>query len=292
MRKSHKPIRKAVLPAAGLGTRFLPATKASPKEMLPLVDKPLIQCVVEEAVACGITDIIIVTGRGKRAIEDHFDVSFELEAALRNKGKDKDLKSVHDIAEMANFCYVRQPEALGLGHAVGCARNLIGDEPFAVLLADDVIHSSHSALAQMMKVYEEYGTSVIGLQKVPRADVVNYGVIASEPVKEGLHRVVDMVEKPQPKDAPSDLSVIGRYILDPAIFDALERIPKGAGGELQLTDALRLMLAGRVVHGVELTGERYDVGSKLGFLMATVALGLDSPELGAAFRKYLKGLKL
>ncbi len=289
---AQKPIRKAVLPAAGLGTRFLPATKASPKEMLPLVDKPLIQYVVEEAVACGITDIIIVTGRGKRAIEDHFDISFELEATLRDKGKDQLLEDVHRISGLANFCYLRQPEALGLGHAVACARSLVGDEPFAVLLADDIIHHNTSALAQMMKVYDEFGTSVIGLQQVPLEDVVNYGVITPEAVREGLHRVVDLVEKPQPDEAPSNLSVIGRYILDPAIFDSLAAIEKGAGGELQLTDALKLMLQGRVVHGVELEGARYDAGSKLGFLMATTALGLDSPELGEPYRAYLKSLDL
>jgi UTP--glucose-1-phosphate uridylyltransferase len=288
---SHKRIRKAVLPAAGLGTRFLPASKASPKEMLPLVDKPLIQYVVEEAVACGITDIIIVTGRGKRAIEDHFDVSFELEASLKDKGKDDILRDVRAISDMANFWYVRQSEARGLGHAVGCARTMVGDEPFAVLLADDVIHAQRPALAQMMDVYNEFGTSVIGLQAVPKSEVVHYGVIASEPVRPGLHRVVDMVEKPQPADAPSNLSVIGRYILDPAIFTALDEITEGAGGELQLTDALKLMLRGRVIHGLELQGERFDAGSKLGFLMATVALGMDSPELGPAFRAFLKELK-
>lgn len=289
---SFKPIRKAVLPAAGLGTRFLPATKASPKEMLPLVDKPLVQYVVEEAVACGITDIIIVTGRGKRAIEDHFDVSFELEALLQHKGKDKTLEAVREISEMANFAYIRQPEALGLGHAVGCARSLVGDEPFAVLLADDIIHHSTTALAQMMEVYNKYGTSVIGLQQVPEADVVNYGVITPQTVEKGLHRVTDLVEKPKPADAPSNLSVIGRYILDPAIFEALDQIEKGAGGELQLTDAIRLMLQGRVVHGLELAGARYDAGSKLGFLQATVALAMESKELGDPFRAFLKDLKL
>jgi UTP--glucose-1-phosphate uridylyltransferase len=289
---SYKPIRKAVLPAAGLGTRFLPATKASPKEMLSLVDKPLIQYVVEEAVDCGITDIIIVTGRGKRAIEDHFDVSFELEVTLKDKGKDDILRDVRAISEMANFWYVRQPEARGLGHAVACARSMVGDEPFAVLLADDVIHGPRTALAQMMDVYREFGTSVIGLQPVPPEEVVRYGVIRPEPVREGLHRVVDLVEKPQPADAPSNLSVIGRYILDPAIFAALDGITEGAGGELQLTDALKLMLKGRVIHGLELEGARYDAGDKLGFLTATVALGLDSPELGPAFRAFLKDLKL
>jgi UTP--glucose-1-phosphate uridylyltransferase len=289
---SFKPIRKAVLPAAGLGTRFLPASKASPKEMLPLVDKPLIQYVVEEAVGCGITDIIIVTGRGKRAIEDHFDVSFELEVTLKDKGKDAILRDVRAISDMANFWYVRQPEARGLGHAVACARNMVGDEPFAVLLADDVIHAPKPALAQMMEVYQEFGTSVIGLQPVPPAEVVRYGVIASEPERPGLHRVVDLVEKPQPADAPSNLSVIGRYILDPAIFGALDEITEGAGGELQLTDALKMMLRGRVIHGLELEGQRFDAGSKLGFLMATVALGMDSPELGPAFRAFLRDLKL
>ena len=289
---SAKPIRKAVLPAAGLGTRFLPATKSSPKEMLPLVDKPLIQYVVEEAVACGITDIIIVTGRGKRAIEDHFDVSFELEVLLRDKGKDHVLKEVRSISEMANFSYVRQSEALGLGHAVNCARNLVGDEPFAVLLADDIIHHHPTALEQMMEVYRETGSSVIGLQSVPPEDVVKYGIIEEQLVGKGLHRVTNMVEKPQPEDAPSNLSVIGRYILHPAIFSCLDRISAGAGGELQLTDALKMLLTTHQIHGLELAGTRYDAGSKLGFLKATVALGLDSPELGESFRSYLKGLDL
>ncbi|MBI5137880.1 MAG: UTP--glucose-1-phosphate uridylyltransferase GalU [Nitrospirae bacterium] len=289
---SIKPIRKAVLPAAGLGTRFLPATKASPKEMLPLVDKPLIQYVVEEAVACGITDIIIVTGRGKRAIEDHFDVAFELEVLLRDKGKDDILKEVRAISDMANFSYVRQPEALGLGHAVNCARNLVGDEPFAVLLADDIIHHVPTALEQMMAVYRETGSSVIGLQQVPLAEVIKYGVILPETISAGLHRVVDMVEKPRPADAPSNLSVIGRYILQPAIFDCLDRISAGAGGELQLTDALKRLLKTHQIHGLELVGDRYDAGSKIGFLKATVALALDSPELGPEFRSYLKGLDI
>ncbi|MDH4228446.1 MAG: UTP--glucose-1-phosphate uridylyltransferase GalU [Nitrospirota bacterium] len=289
---AFRPIRKAVLPAAGMGTRFLPATKASPKEMLPLVDKPLIQYVVEEAVACGITDIIIVTGRGKRAIEDHFDVSFELEMLLQDKGHDKAFEAVRAISDMANFAYIRQPQALGLGHAVGCARSLVGDEPFAVLLADDIIHHPTSALAQMLRVYEEFGTSVIGLQAVAPEEVVNYGVITPEKVRDGLHRVMDLVEKPKPADAPSNLSVIGRYILDPAIFNSLEQISRGAGGELQLTDAIRMMLQGRVVHGLELKGERYDAGSKLGFLKATVALAMDSPELGGEFRAFLHDLKL
>lgn len=289
---SIRPIRKAVLPAAGLGTRFLPATKASPKEMLPLVDKPLIQYAVEEAVACGITDIIIVTGRGKRAIEDHFDVSFELEALLKHKNRNDTLNEVRAISEMANVCYVRQPEALGLGHAVACARNVVGDEPFAVLLADDIIHHQPSALAQMMDVYKETGSSVVGLQTVPPEAVVNYGVVANEPMRPGLHRVLDMVEKPQPEDAPSNLSVIGRYILEPEIFDCLGRVSTGAGGEIQLTDALKELLKFQSIYGLELAGTRYDVGSKLGFLMATVALGLDSPSLGADFRSYLKGLTL
>jgi UTP--glucose-1-phosphate uridylyltransferase len=289
---SIRPIRKAVLPAAGLGTRFLPATKASPKEMLSLVDKPLIQYAVEEAVACGITDIIIVTGRGKRAIEDHFDVSFELESVLRDKGKERLLKEVRAISEMANVCYVRQPEALGLGHAVNCARNLVGDEPFAVLLADDVIHHNPSALSQMMELYRQTGASVIGLQQVAPEDVINYGVVANKPLGRGRHQIVGMVEKPQPAEAPSNLSVIGRYILEPEIFDCLGRISTGAGGELQLTDALKLMLESHPINGLELKGTRYDVGSKLGFLKATVALGLDSDELGPAFRSYLKGLDL
>ncbi len=287
-----KPIRKAVLPAAGLGTRFLPATKASPKEMLPLVDKPLIQYVVEEAVACGITDIIIVTGRGKRAIEDHFDLSFELEVLLKDKGNDHVLEQVRAISEMANFSYVRQPEARGLGHAVNCARNLVGDEPFAVLLADDIIHHTPTALEQMMAVYRDTGSSVIGLQAVPPEDVVKYGIIAERPVGNGLHQVTDMVEKPQPEEAPSNLSVIGRYLLHPAIFDCLDRISTGAGGELQLTDALKRLLTTHQIHGLELEGDRYDAGSKIGFLKATVALGLDSPELGEKFRSYLKGLDL
>ena len=284
------PVRKAVLPAAGLGTRFLPATKASPKEMLPLVDKPLIQYAVEEAVASGIEDIIIVTGRGKRAIEDHFDRSFELEENLKGNKKEGMLKEVRRISELANFCYVRQPEALGLGHAVLCAQHLVGDEPFAVLLGDEVIDAPVPGLAQLIKVFIEREGPVLGVKKVPLQEVSRYGIIANRRVAEGLHRVDDLVEKPDPKHAPSRYAVIGRYVLSPDIFDILRRIPPGKNGEIQLTDALRVLAKKVTMYAHEMQGQRHDAGEKLGFLKATVEFALKNPTLGPPFARYLKDL--
>ncbi|MFZ3065164.1 MAG: UTP--glucose-1-phosphate uridylyltransferase GalU [Nitrospirota bacterium] len=286
-----KKIRKAVFPAAGLGTRFLPATKASPKEMLPLVDKPLIQYVVEEAVESGIEDIIIITGRGKHAIEDHFDVSFELEHNLREKGKTKLLEEVQRISNLVNFSYVRQKEPLGLGHAILCAKHLVGDEPFAVLLGDDIIDSKVPALAQMIKIYKKYGTSILGIEEVPKDKTQHYGVIRPERIEDRVFRVLDLIEKPKPKEAPSNLAIIGRYILEPEIFDVLENTVPGKLGELQLTDGLKNLLSSQQIYGYKINGNRYDAGDKLGFLKATVEFGLRNPELGRAFREYLKKLK-
>jgi UTP--glucose-1-phosphate uridylyltransferase len=284
------PVRKAVLPAAGLGTRFLPATKASPKEMLPLVDKPLIQYAVEEAVASGIEDIIIVTGRGKRAIEDHFDRSFELEENLKGNKKDGMLKEVRRISELANFCYVRQPEARGLGHAVLCAQHLLGDEPFAVMLGDEVIDAQIPGLAQLIKMFQEREGPVLGVKKVPLQEVSRYGIIANRRIAPGLHHVDDLIEKPDPKQAPSRYAVIGRYVLSPDIFPILRRIPPGKNGEIQLTDALRILAKKRAMYAQEMQGQRHDAGEKLGFLKATVEFALKNPTLGPPFRKYLKEL--
>jgi len=283
---------KAVIPAAGLGTRFLPATKASPKEMLPLVDKPLIQYVVEEAVAAGIREIIIITGRGKRAIEDHFDVSFELEENLRENGKKGLLKEIQAIAEMADFCYVRQRHAHGLGHAILCAQHLIGDEPFAVILGDDILDGPQPGIQQMIEVYHRFQSPVVGIQPVPKSEVHQYGVIKAEPVEPDLFRIEDLVEKPVPEKAPSNLAVIGRYVLTPEIFKVLEKTPPGKNGEIQLTDALRILAQQRVMYGKQLEGMRYDAGDKLGFLKATVEFGLKRPDLGKPFLQYLKSLKL
>ena len=289
---SAQQIRKAVLPAAGLGTRFLPVTKASPKEMLPLVDKPLIQYVVEEAVGSGIQDVIIITGRGKRAIEDHFDASFELEANLRENGKIEQLSGLQKISSLANFCYVRQKEALGLGHAVFQARPLVGQEPFAVLLGDDIIDAHPPALAQMIKIFEQYQASVLAIQKVDLKEVSRYGIIQGEPVAPGVQRVLDLVEKPSPEAAPSRYAVIGRYILVPEIFSCLETVRPGHNGEIQLTDALRLLAKEKQLYAWEIDGQRYDAGDKLGFLMANVQFALKDADLGASFRRYLKSLNL
>ncbi len=287
-----KKIRKAVFPAAGLGTRFLPATKASPKEMLPLVDKPLIQYVVEEAVESGIEDIIIITGRGKHAIEDHFDVSFELEHNLREKGKTKLLEEVQRISKLVNFSYVRQKEPLGLGHAILCAKQIVGDEPFAVLLGDDIIDSKVPALAQMIKIYKKYGTSILGIEEVPKDKTQHYGVIKPERMEDSVFRVLDLIEKPKPKESPSNLAIIGRYILTPEIFEILEQTQPGKLGELQLTDGLKNLLSLQQIYGYKIKGNRYDAGDKLGFLKATVEFGLRNNELGKEFRDYLKKLRL
>ncbi|MGB4476195.1 MAG: UTP--glucose-1-phosphate uridylyltransferase GalU [Bacillota bacterium] len=288
-----KPIRKVVIPAAGLGTRFLPATKAQPKEMLPIVDKPSIQYIVEEAVASGIEDVLIITGRNKRAIEDHFDISFELEATLKKKGQNDLLQLVHEISELADIHYVRQKEPLGLGHAVYCARKFIGDEPFAVMLGDDLVYSEVPVLKQMIDVYEEYGGSVVGVQTVPKELTHRYGICDVEPIdgEDRVFRVSDLVEKPSPEQAPvSRLAIMGRYILDPAIFDILEQTPPGAGSEIQLTDALCELAKRSSLRAYVFEGRRYDVGDKLGFLEATVEYALRDNELADPFRQYLKSV--
>ena len=285
-------IRKAVFPAAGLGTRFLPATKASPKEMLPLVDKPLIQYVAEEAVASGVESIIIVTGRDKTAIEDHFDISFELENLLRQRGKDKQLQQVRAITEMARISYVRQREALGLGHAIFQARDFVGQEPFAVMLADDVVDSEVPALKQMMTAYEKYDAPVIGTMQVEGEAISRFGVLDAEEVEPGVYKIKDMVEKPPFHEAPSNLAIIGRYILTPDIFDEIERTRPGAGGEIQITDAMRALLRKRPFYAVRFEGKRHDAGDKLGFLIATVEFALKRPDLAPDFIEYLRSLKL
>lgn len=281
-------IRKAVFPAAGFGTRFLPATKASPKEMLPLVDKPLIQHGVEEARASGIRDMIIVTGRGKNAIEDHFDVAFELEETLRKKGSDGLLSIVQGVTDMADFFYVRQNMPLGLGHAVLRAKDIVGEEPFAVVLADDVIDSKAPVLGQMMDVRERYGAdAVLAIQRVPKEQVSRYGIIRGKELAPGIHAVLDMVEKPDPARAPSDLAVIGRYLLPPSIFPILEDTGAGTGGEIQLTDGIRSLLGAARVIACEFEGTRYDAGDKLGFLMANITFALRDPEIGPGLRAFL-----
>jgi UTP--glucose-1-phosphate uridylyltransferase len=283
-------IRKAVFPAAGLGTRFLPATKAQPKEMLPLVDKPLIQYAVEEARDSGIEQMLLVTGRGKNAIEDHFDVSFELETLLSERGKESLLAEVREISQMIEVAYVRQKQALGLGHAILQARDLVGDEPFAVLLADDVIDSERPALAQMIEVFERRGNPVLALCEVPRADTSMYGIVSGKSLGDRLFAVDGMVEKPRPEDAPSNNAIIGRYILTPDIFPILEQTAPDARGEIQITDALRTLLGRRPIDGYAFEGKRYDAGDKLGFLKATVELALKREDLGREFREYLRKL--
>jgi len=284
-------VRKAVFPAAGLGTRFLPATKASPKEMLPLVDKPLIQYVVEEAVASGIESVIIVTGRGKSAIEDHFDVSFELEALLRERGKERDLKQTRAVSELTRVSYVRQNEALGLGHAILQARDLVGDEPFAVMLSDDIIDSEVPALRQLLDIYEKYDAPVVAAMPVEGDAISRFGVLAVEEVSDGVYHVKDMVEKPDASQAPSNLAIIGRYVLTPDIFAEIENTKPGAVGEIQITDAMRALLRRRDFYAVRFEGTRYDAGDKLGFLIATVEMALRHSELAPQFRDYLKSLK-
>src|SRR5947209_5130652 len=290
-------VRKAVFPAAGLGTRFLPATKAQPKEMLPLVDKPIIQYGVEEALASGCDQIIIITGRGKTSIEDHFDVSYELEKMLEERGKTELLSIVRQISDMIHVAYVRQKEAMGLGHAVLMARELVGNEPFAVLLADDVIDAQKPCLKQMMEVFEESQCSILATQEVNGPAISSYGVLDAQRLEgkfNGLYfNVRNLVEKPKPEDAPSNLAIIGRYILTPTIFETLERTPLGTGGELQLTDGLRgLLSAGENIYGYTFEGKRHDTGDKLGFLKATVEFALKRKDLGPAFAEYLKSLNI
>ena len=280
-------VRKAVIPAAGMGTRFLPATKAVPKEMLPLVDKPAIQYVVEEAVSAGITDILIITGRGKRDIEDHFDRSVELEQLLRQGGKEEELGRIRAISGMASIHFIRQGEPLGLGHAVGMARAHIGDEPFAVLLGDDLMHPKAGVLAGMMVAHERTGGSVLALKRVERREVSLYGCAAVEPAGDTLVRVHDVVEKPAPEDAPSDLGMMGRYVLTPAIFDAIGRTGPGRGGEIQLTDAIKTLMGEEPVFGYTFSEGRFDTGNKIDFLKATVLFALEREDLGPEFRAFL-----
>ena len=284
-------IKKAVFPVAGMGTRFLPATKASPKEMLPIVDKPLIQYAVEEAVEAGCTDIVFITGRNKRSIEDHFDKAYELETELERKNKNALLELTQNILPAGvNLMYIRQTEALGLGHAVLCAAPAVGDEPFAVILADDLIDAPKGALAQMMDVYNATGSSVLGVETVDPSQTGSYGIVEIEP-KDAYQRVTSIVEKPKPADAPSNLAVVGRYILTPAIFDLLRHTQAGAGGEIQLTDAIAALLKQETVLAHAFSGQRYDCGSKLGYLQATLAYGCKHPEVGAEFAKMVASYK-
>ena len=281
-------IRKAVIPAAGLGTRFLPATKASPKEMLPVVDKPVIQYVMEEAVAGGIEAVLIITGRGKEAIENHFDVSFELEQVLKERGKEEELAIVRNVASMVEVSYTRQKEALGLGHAVMCARNWAGNEPFAVFLGDDIVHSRTPCIRQMADVFERTGSSVLGVMEVPREETRKYGIVAGEPAGDRLLRVTDIVEKPRPDWAPSTTAVIGRYIVTPAIFEELEKTVKDLSGEIQLTSAIRSLIDREKVFAYQFEGHRYDTGDRLGFLQATVEMALSRADLRRPFAAYLR----
>jgi UTP--glucose-1-phosphate uridylyltransferase len=281
-------VKKAVFPVAGLGTRFLPATKSSPKEMLPLIDKPLVHYVVEEAVASGIENILFVTGRGKRALEDYFDISFELEALLQEKGKEETLREVREIADMVKIFYVRQKQALGLGHAILCAREFVGNEPFAVLLGDDIIDGGKPCLGQLLDVYRKYRGTVLALEQVPMENISAYGCVRANQLSEQVFEVLDMVEKPKQEEAPSNLAIIGRYVLTPDIFPILEKQKPGKGGEIQLTDAIRQLLHEEAVYGCRFEGIRHDCGDKLGFLKATVDMALKRPEFNNEFRAYLR----
>ncbi len=286
-------IKKAIIPAAGLGTRFLPATKAQPKEMLPIVDKPTIQYIIEEAVASGIEDIIIVTGRSKRAIEDHFDRSLELETALSKSGKDDMLQEIQGISELANIYYIRQKEAKGLGHAISCAKTFIGNEPFAVLLGDDIVYNEETpCLKQLLDVFDEYQTSILGVQTVPMEDTSKYGIVEGKQVDDGVYKVSDLVEKPAPGTTTSNIAILGRYIITPQIFELLETAQPGSGGEIQLTDALMRLGKMQPIYAYNFKGKRYDVGDKLGFLSATVEYALRRDDLKDKFADYLKGLEL
>ncbi len=288
-----KKITKAVFPVAGLGTRFLPATKASPKEMLPIVDKPVIQYAAEEAIAAGATELIFITGKNKRSIEDHFDVAGELEAQLEASGKKKMLAMLHDILPSHVSCiFIRQPKALGLGHAVLCAKPVVGNAPFSVILADDLIDADVSVTKQMAEVYAAKGGSVLGVEDVHPSATASYGIVDAEPIATGLLKVNSIVEKPQPEDAPSNLAVVGRYIFSPKIFDCLEKVKPGKGGEIQLTDGIADLMKLEAVFAYRFAGKRYDCGSKLGFMQANVELALKHPELKADFAQYLKDLSI
>lgn len=283
-------VRKAIIPAAGLGTRFLPATKAQPKEMLPIVDTPTIQFIVEEAIASGIEDILIITGRGKRAIEDHFDRSLELEEELKKKGQEDLLAQVRRIADLANIHYIRQKEAKGLGHAIYCAKTFIGNEPFAVLLGDDVVDAQTPCLKQMMNVYDEYHTSILGVQLVADEDVSKYGIVAGKQVDDRIFKVKTLIEKPDKDKAPSNIAILGRYIITPTIFNFLEKAKPGKNGEIQLTDSLCELAKVEPMYAYDFIGRRYDVGNKLGFLQATVEFALKREDLKTEFEAYLRDL--
>lgn len=283
-----KKVRKAIIPAAGLGTRFLPATKAQPKEMLPIVDKPTIQYIVEEAIASGIEDILIITGRNKRAIEDHFDKSYELEEELKKKGNHDLLNLVQDISNLVDIHYIRQKEPRGLGHAIYCAKSFIGNEPFAVMLGDDIVDAEVPCLKQMIDVYNQYKTSVLGVQQVPKEDVSKYGIVDCIPLDERVYMVKNLVEKPDMDIAPSNVAILGRYIITPEIFEHLENTAPGKGGEIQLTDALESLITKEAMYAYDFVGKRYDVGNKMGFLEATVEFALKREDLKGEFSKYLK----
>ena len=284
----QKKVKKAVIPAAGLGTRFLPATKAQPKEMLPIVDKPTLQYIIEEAVASGIEEILIITGRNKKSIEDHFDKSVELELELEQKGKKELLDIVQGISNMINIHYIRQKEPKGLGDAIYCARHFIGDEPFAIMLGDDIVDNDVPCLKQLMDAYEEYRTNILGVQEVDIKDTNKYGIISAKHIEDRVYKVKDLVEKPEPGKAPSNIAILGRYIITPEIFEILEDLPTGKGGEVQLTDALKLLSKKEAMYAYSFEGRRYDVGDKLGFLEATVDFALKRPELKDEFIDYLK----
>lgn len=285
-----KRVRKAIIPAAGLGTRFLPATKAQPKEMLPIVDKPTLQYIIEEAVESGIEEILIITGRNKKSIEDHFDKSVELELELESKGKDELLEMVRGISNMINIHYIRQKEPKGLGHAIHCAKSFIGNEPFAVMLGDDVVDAKKPCLKQLIEAYEEYHTSILGVQEVDWEDVDKYGIVSGLHIEDGIYKVKDLVEKPSPEEAPSNIAILGRYIITPQIFEILENTKPGKGGEIQLTDGLKELVQREAIYAYIFEGRRYDVGDKLGFLQATVEYALKRPELKDEFSEYLKKL--
>ncbi|AKL93683.1 UTP-glucose-1-phosphate uridylyltransferase GalU [Clostridium aceticum] len=280
-------VKKAIIPAAGLGTRFLPATKAQPKEMLPIVDKPTLQYIIEEAVDSGIEEILIITGRNKKSIEDHFDKSIELELELEKKGKDDLLEEIRKISDMVNIHYIRQKEPKGLGHAIHCAKSFIGDEPFAVLLGDDIVDAEIPCLKQMIEVYNEYKTTILGVQQVPMEDVDKYGIVAGKHIEDRVYKVKDLVEKPAVEEAPSNVAILGRYIISPEIFAVLENTEPGKGGEIQLTDALKVLAQKEAMYAYNFKGKRYDVGDKLGFLQATVEFALKREDLKEEFFQYL-----
>jgi UTP--glucose-1-phosphate uridylyltransferase len=284
-------VKKAIIPAAGLGTRFLPATKAQPKEMLPIVDKPTIQYIIEEAVASGIEEILIITGRNKRAIEDHFDKSVELEQELESHNKEELLSMVKDISNMVNIHYIRQKEPKGLGHAISCAKTFVGKEPFAVMLGDDVVDAKVPCLKQLIDCFNEYKTSILGVQQVPQQDVSKYGIVKGMHIEDRVYKVKDLVEKPKVEEAPSNIAILGRYIITPQIFDILENTQPGKGGEIQLTDALRTLIQNEAMYAYDFDGRRYDVGDKLGFLEATVEFALKREDLRKPFLNYLNSLK-